>query len=176
MTMLCISLPPLRASRQVEDNLVHPSIDNFEREPGRQPGVLLLPLHSTLMPPKSLEITDATRTLIISLPPINQTLKCALLAYGRKRTLTAFRLARGSILTPVVLRSGTILLRKDTMEALLCTVRTWWSTPSPPTAGTMVGTFDYLCAPKPWSSTSPTTVVGILGGTSGDPCVIDQAC
>ncbi len=35
--------------------------------------------------------------------------------------MTTFRLARGSILTPVVLRSETILLRKDIMEALLCT-------------------------------------------------------
>ena len=35
--------------------------------------------------------------------------------------MPTFRLARGSILTPVVLRSETILLRKDIMEALLCT-------------------------------------------------------
>ena len=67
--------------------------------------------------------------------------------------MTAFRLARGSIMTPGVLSSETILVRRDTMEALLCTVRTWWSTPAPPTAGTIVGTFGYLCAPKSWSST-----------------------
>jgi hypothetical protein len=42
----------MRASWQVEDNVARPSIDNFEREPGRQPGVLLLPLHSTLLPLK----------------------------------------------------------------------------------------------------------------------------
>jgi len=83
MTTLCISLPPLtpaasmRASRQVGDNIARPSIDDFEREPGRQPGVLLLPLHSTLLPPKSLGTTDATRTLIISLPPLNPPLQCA---------------------------------------------------------------------------------------------------
>ena len=83
MTTLCIFLPPLnpaapmRASRQVGDNIARPSIDNFEREPGRQPGVLLLPLHSTLLPPKSLGTTDATPTLIISLPPFNPPLQCA---------------------------------------------------------------------------------------------------
>jgi len=89
--------------------------------------------------------------------------------------MTAFRLARGSIMTPGVLSSETILVRRDTMEALLCTVRTWWSTPAPPTAGTIVGTFGYLCAPKSWSSTSTTTVVVILGETSGDPCVITRS-
>jgi hypothetical protein len=83
MTTLCISLPPLtpatsmRVSRQVGDNIARPSIDNFEREPGPQPGVLLLPLHSTLLPPKSLGATDATRTLIISLPPLDPPLQCA---------------------------------------------------------------------------------------------------
>ena len=34
--------------------------------------------------------------------------------------MTAFRLARGSIMTPGVLSSETILVRRDTMEALLC--------------------------------------------------------
>ena len=43
MTNLC-QLPPLHASRQDADN-ARPSIDTFEREPGRQPEVLLLPLH-----------------------------------------------------------------------------------------------------------------------------------
>jgi hypothetical protein len=77
---------------------------------------------------------------------------------------TGIQITRGSILlrinehisrsiltlvVRVVLRSGTILLRKDTMEALLCMVRTWWSTPSPPIVGTMVRTFVYLCASKP---------------------------
>ena len=77
------SLPPftpaasMRASRQFGDNVARPSIDDFEREPGRQPGVLLLPLHSTLLPPKSLGTTDATPTLIISLPPFNPPLQCA---------------------------------------------------------------------------------------------------
>ena len=88
--------------------------------------------------------------------------------------MTTFRLARGSILTPGVLSSEMILVWKDSMEALLWTVRTWWSTPLPPTAGIMVGTFGYLCALKPWSSTFPTTAVGTLGGTSGDPCVITR--
>ena len=70
MTRLCIFLPPLRASRQDEDN-VRPSIDTFEREPGRQPGVLLLPLHSTLIPPESLGTSEAVRLISISLPPLN---------------------------------------------------------------------------------------------------------
>ena len=61
------------------------------------------------------------------------------------------------------------------MEVLLFTVRTWWSTPSTPTDGTIVGTFGYLCAPKSWSSTSPTIVLGILGKTSGDPCIITRS-
>ena len=43
MTNLC-QLPPLHASRQDADD-ARPSIDTFEREPGRQPEVLLLPLH-----------------------------------------------------------------------------------------------------------------------------------
>jgi len=101
-------------------------------------------------------------------------------------SLTAFRFARGSIMTPGVLSSETILVRRDTMEVLLFTVRfsiqysvmfvrTWWSTPSTPTDGTIVGTFGYLCAPKSWSSTSPTIVLGILGKTSGDPCVITRS-
>jgi hypothetical protein len=89
--------------------------------------------------------------------------------------MTTFRLARGSILTPGILRSETIFVRRDTMEALLCTVRTWWLTPASPTAGIMVGTFGYLCPPKSWSSTYTTTVVGILGETSGDPCVITRS-
>jgi len=141
----------MRASRQVGDNIARPSIDNFEREPGRQPGVLLLPLHSTLLPPKSLGTTDATRTLIISLPPLNPPLQCA----SRQDEDNDYVPARpwlnpdtGGI---ALLRSETILVRRDTMEALLCTVRTLWSTPPPPTAGIMVGTFGYLCAPMPWS-------------------------
>jgi len=145
-----------------------PSIDNFGREPGRQPGVLLLPLHSTLLPPKSLGTTDTTRTLISSLPPLNPPPQCV------SRQDEDNHYARGSILTPGVLSSEMILVWKDSMEALLWTVRTWWLTPSPPTAGIMVGTFGYLCALKPWSSTFPTTAVGTLGGTSGDPCVITR--
>jgi len=78
MTTLFISLPPLnpstsmRVSRQNEDNdkaPPRPSIDTFEREPGRQTGLHLLLLHPTLLRPKW--CTDAMRTLSISLPPLN---------------------------------------------------------------------------------------------------------
>ena len=79
---MCISLPPLtpavsmRVSRQVGDNVAHQSIDDFEREPRRHPGVLLLPLHSTILSPKSLGTMDILRTVIISLPPLNPPIQC----------------------------------------------------------------------------------------------------
>jgi len=44
----------------------------------------------------------------------------------------------------------------------ILTVRTWWSTPSPPIAGIMAGTFGCLFAFKPWWSPFPTTAVGTL--------------
>ena len=70
MTCLYFALPPLRASRQDSDN-ARPSIDTFEREPGRQPGVLLLPLHSTLIPPESFGTSATERLISVSLPPLN---------------------------------------------------------------------------------------------------------
>ena len=69
-TCLCFALPPLRASRQDSDN-ARPPIDTFETEPGRQPGVLLLPLHSTLIPPESFGTSATERLISVSLPPLN---------------------------------------------------------------------------------------------------------
>ena len=70
MTCLYFALPPLRASRQDSDN-ARPSIDTFETEPGRQPGVLILPLHSTLIPPESFGTSATERLISVSLPPLN---------------------------------------------------------------------------------------------------------
>ncbi len=70
LTCLYFALPPLHASRQDADN-ARPSIDTFEREPGRQPGVLLLPLHSTLIPPESFGTSATERLISVSLPPLN---------------------------------------------------------------------------------------------------------
>ena len=72
--------------------------------------------------------------------------------------MTTFQLARGCILTPGVLSSEMILVWKDSMETLLWMVRTWWSTPSPPTAGIMSGSFGYMCALKP----ADRPAVGVL--------------
>ena len=69
-TCLHFALPPLRASRQDSDN-ARPSIDTFETEPGRQPGVLILPLHSTLIPPESFGTSATERLISVSLPPLN---------------------------------------------------------------------------------------------------------
>ena len=69
-TCLCFALPPLRASRQDSDN-ARPPIDTFETEPGRQSGVLILPLHSTLIPPESFGTSATERLISVSLPPLN---------------------------------------------------------------------------------------------------------
>ena len=64
------ALPPLCASLQDSDN-ARPSLDTFETEPGRQPGVLILPLHSTLIPPESFGTSATERLISVSLPPLN---------------------------------------------------------------------------------------------------------
>ena len=73
------------------------------------------------------------------------------------------RLVRGSIMTPVSgSTSETISLLKVSNQTLLFSVRTWWSTPSPPIAGITAGTFGCLFAFK-------AMVVAVSNHSGWDP-------
>ena len=147
----------------------------FARQSGRQPGVLLLALHSTLIPPESLGTSEAVRLISISRPLLNP---FASMRDFRQDEDNDVRSARPWLNHDTGgMTSETISLLKDsnqTLCVLLLTVRTWWSTPSPSIAGIMAGTFGCPFALKPWWSPFPTTAVGTLGGPSGDPCVITR--